>query len=376
MLRLMLFLFPMIHDVKKILQHFMLPGKFIRATVDITGLINDTYIVIYRDEQDIRFILQRINIRVFTKPIEVMANIETILNHQAEKIRSDTEHPDPERGVLQLIMTRSGKSFYADEKGDYWRVYRYIKNTKVFNTVDTEPQAFEAAMAFGRFSRYLSDLDITKMHYTIPDFHNITMRYGKLKKSVEADVVNRKRLCEQEIVFAIDHKHMREPITGLLERKEIPIRVTHNDTKINNVLMDEQSEKGLCVIDLDTVMPGTVLSDFGDMVRTFTNTRKEDDPHIDKVAMRLNIFRALTEGYLSEANRFLEPVEKKHLVYGGKLITLMQGIRNLTDYLMGDVYYKIDYDEHNLHRAQNQFALLKSIEEQEDEMNEVVQRCI
>jgi thiamine kinase-like enzyme len=170
------------------------------------------------------------------------------------------------------------------------------------------------------------------------------------------------------------HEHLTEPITGLLERKEIPIRVTHNDTKINNVLMDEQSEKGLCVIDLDTVMPGTVLSDFGDMVRTFTNTRKEDDPHIDKVAMRLNIFRALTEGYLSEANRFLEPVEKKQLVYGGKLITLMQGIRNLTDYLMGDVYYKIDYEEHNLHRTQNQFALLKSIEEQENEMNEVVQQ--
>jgi len=214
------------------------------------------------------------------------------------------------------------------------------------------------------------------MHYTIPDFHNITMRYGKLKQSVEADVANRKRSCEQEIVFAMGHEHLTEPITGLLERKEIPIRVTHNDTKINNVLMDEQSEKGLCVIDLDTVMPGTVLSDFGDMVRTFTNTRKEDDPHIDKVAMRLNIFRALTEGYLSEANRFLEPVEKKQLVYGGKLITLMQGIRNLTDYLMGDVYYKIDYEEHNLHRTQNQFALLKSIEEQEDEMNEVVQRCI
>ncbi len=353
----------------------MLPGKFIRATADITGLINDTYVVTYRDKQDTRFILQRINIRVFTKPREVMANIETILNYQAEKIRSDTEHPDPERGVLQLIMTRSGKSFHIDDKGDYWRVYRYIENTKVFNTVKTESQAFEAAITFGRFSRYLSDLDVSKIYYTIPDFHNITMRYGKLKQSVEADTANRKKECEKEIAFAMDHEYLIEPITGLLERKEIPIRVTHNDTKINNVLMDEQSEKGLCVIDLDTVMPGTVLSDFGDMVRTFTNTLKEDDPHIDQVAMRLNIFRAFTEGYLQEANQFIEPVEKKHLVYGGKLITLMQGIRNLTDYLMGDIYYKIDYDEHNLHRTQNQFALLKSIEDQEDEMIKLVQQC-
>jgi hypothetical protein len=366
----------MIHDVKNILKHFVLPGKFIRATVDITGLINDTYIVTFRDEQDIRFILQRINIQVFRKPREVMMNIETILNHQAEKIRSDPEHPDPERGVLQLIMTHGGRSYHTDEKGDYWRVYRYIENAKVFNTVDTASQAFEAAITFGRFSRYLSDMDVAKMHYTIPDFHNITMRYGQLKQSVEGDVANRKRSCEKEIVFVMDHEYLTEPSTGLLARKEIPIRVTHNDTKINNVLMDEQSEKGLCVIDLDTVMPGTVLSDFGDMVRTFTNTRKEDDPHIDQVAMRLNIFQALTEGYLEEANRFLEPVEKKHLVYGGKLITLMQGIRNLTDYLVGDVYYKIDYDEHNLHRAQNQFALLKSIEDQEDEMDKVVQRCI
>ncbi len=352
----------------------MLPGKFIRATVDITGLINDTYIVTYREKQDIRFILQRINIRVFTKPIEVMANIETILYHQAKKIRSDQNHFDPNRGILELIITRDGKSYHIDESGDYWRVYRYIENTKVFNTVETESQAFEAAKAFGRFSRYLSDLDVSTMHYTIPDFHNITMRYRKLKQSVEADVANRKSECEQEIAFAMEHENLTEPITGLLERKEIPIRVTHNDTKINNVLMDDQSEKGLCVIDLDTVMPGTVLSDFGDMVRTFTNTVKEDDPHIDQVAMRLNIFRALTEGYLEEAKHFLEPVETMHLVYGGKLITLMQGIRNLADYLMGDVYYKIDYEEHNLHRTQNQFTLLKSIEDQEDEMNRMVQQ--
>ena len=282
----------MIHDIKKILQHFQLPGKFIRATVDITGLINDTYIVTYRDVQDLRFILQRINIRVFTRPREVMANIETILSHQAKKIRADPEHPDHERGVLQLIMTHKGKSFHFDDEGECWRIYRFIEGSKVFNTVETESQAFEAAVTFGRFSRYLSDLDVTKMHYTIPDFHNITMRYRKLKQSIEGDVANRKGECEKEIAFAMDHEYLTEPIAGLLESKGMPIRITHNDTKINNVLMDEKSEKGLCVIDLDTVMPGTVLSDFGDMVRTFTSTVKEDDPHIDQVSMRINMFLA------------------------------------------------------------------------------------
>ncbi|GAI37229.1 unnamed protein product, partial [marine sediment metagenome] len=158
----------------------------------------------------------------------------------------------------------------------------------------------------------------------------------------------------------------------LLKEGKIPVRVTHNDTKINNVLMDRETLKGLCVIDLDTVMPGTVLSDFGDMVRTFTNSVNEDVPDVLKVKMRLNIFRAMAEGYLSEANDFLTPVEKSNLVYGGKLITLMQGIRNLTDYLKGDVYYKINYPEHNLDRTRNQFALLRSIEEQEKHMEEII----
>ena len=362
----------MVHDIKNILKHFALTGKFIKATVNITGLINDTYIITFREKTNIRYILQRINIQVFTKPLEVMENIDAILNHQAKKIRSDQKHPDPKRGILQLILTNTEETNHKDEKGDYWRVYRYIEQTKVFNTADTEKQAYEAAIAFGRFGRYLSDLDVEKIHYTIPDFHNIAMRFMKLKQSIDGNVVGRKRDCKEEIAFALDHEYLTEPITGLLERQEIPIRVTHNDTKINNVLMDEQNEKGLCVIDLDTVMPGTVLSDFGDMVRTFTNSCKEDDPHIDKVKMRLNIFRALSKGYLEEANVFLQPVEKKHLVYGGKLITLMQGIRNLTDYLMGDIYYKIDYEEHNLHRTQNQFALLQSIEEQEGEMQSII----
>jgi thiamine kinase-like enzyme len=358
--------------VKNIIQHFDLPGRFVSATVNITGLINDTYIIICREKDNVRYILQRINIQVFTKPVEVMENIEHILHHQAIKIDRDPDHPDPARGVLKLMKTVKGENYHIDENGDYWRIYPFIENSKVFNIADTEDRAFEAAKAFGRFGRYLSDLDVSLMHYTIPNFHNIEMRYSNLKQAMERDVAGRIKECRDEIAFALNHEHLTEPISRLLKTGELPLRVTHNDTKINNVLMDEESEKGLCVIDLDTVMPGSVLSDFGDMVRTFTNTVKEDDPHIRDVEMRMHIFRALVEGYLEETSTFLQPIELENLVYGGKLITLMQGIRNLTDYLMGDVYYKTDYEEHNLHRTQNQFALLNSIEQNEKEMSSMI----
>ncbi len=362
------------HNTKKILENFRIPGKFISVEVNKTGLINDTYIAVFDDNnQQTGFVLQRINTLVFNKPVEVMANIDLILAHQAKKVMLDPDHPDPKRGLLKLVYTNDERSFYQDEDDNCWRVYYYIENTVDFDMAETEAQAYEAAKMFGRFGNYLSDLDVKQMHATIPDFHNIVKRYEALELSSKKDEVNRKDKCLKEIDFALDRKYLCNIITNLLKDSKIPVRVTHNDTKINNVLMDHETLKGLCVIDLDTVMPGTVLSDFGDMVRTFTNSVNEDVPDVSKVKMRLNIFRAMAEGYLSEANDFLTPVEKSNLVYGGKLITLMQGIRNLTDYLKGDVYYKIDYPEHNLDRTRNQFALIRSIEKQEKKMEEIIE---
>lgn len=362
------------YNIRKILENFRIPGKFISTKVNKTGLINDTYIALYEENnKQTRFILQRINTLVFNKPVEVMANIDLILDHQAKKVVLDPDHPDPKRGVLKLVYAKDGKSFYQDADDNYWRVYSFIDNTVGFNTVESEAQAYEAAKMFGRFGNYLSDLDVKQIHITIPDFHNIVKRYDTLEQSIDKDEVNRKDKCLKEIDFAMDRKYLCNIITNLLKEGKIPVRVTHNDTKINNVLMDSETRKGLCVIDLDTVMPGTVLSDFGDMVRTFTNSVNEDVPDVSKVKMRLNIFRAMAEGYLSEANDFLTPVEKSNLVYGGKLITLMQGIRNLTDYLKGDIYYKINYPEHNLDRTRNQFALIRSIEEQEKKMEEIIE---
>ena len=362
------------YNTRKILENFRIPGKFISTEVNKTGLINDTYIAVYEENnKQTRFILQRINTLVFTKPVEVMANIDLILDHQVKEVMLDPDHPDPKRGVLKLVYTNDERSFYQDTEKNYWRVYSFIDNTIGFDTVESEAQAFEAAKMFGRFGNYLSDLDVKQIHVTIPDFHNIVKRYETLEQSIEKDEVNRVGECGEEIDFVLDRKYLCNIITNLLKEGKIPVRVTHNDTKINNVLMDRETLKGLCVIDLDTVMPGTVLSDFGDMVRTFTNSVNEDVPDVSKVKMRLNIFRAMAEGYLSEANDFLTTMEKSNLVYGGKLITLMQGIRNLTDYLKGDVYYKIDYPEHNLDRTRNQFALLRSIEEQEKKMEEIIE---
>lgn len=362
------------YNIREILENFRIHGKFISTEVNKTGLINDTYFTVFDDNnQQTSFVLQRINTLVFTKPVEVMANIDLILDHQAKKVMLDPDHPDPKRGVLKLVYAKNGKSFYQDADDNYWRVYYLIENTVGFDMAETEAQAFEAAKMFGRFGLYLSDLDVKQMHATIPDFHNIVKRYEALELSSEKDELNRKDKCQTEIDFAMDRKYLCDTITGLLRENKIPVRVTHNDTKINNVLMDRKTRKGLCVIDLDTVMPGTVLSDFGDMIRTFTNSLNEDNPDVLKVKMRLHIFIAMAKGYLSEANSFLTSVEKSHLVYGGKLITLMQGIRNLTDYLKGDVYYKIDYPEHNLDRTRNQFALLRSIEEQEKKMEEIIE---
>jgi hypothetical protein len=361
------------NNVIKVLKNFKIPQKLSSVKTDRTGLINDTYITVFRyKKRQTRFILQRINTLVFTKPIEVMSNIDLILRHQASKILLDTNHPDPRRGILRLVPANNGKTYYHDTSDNYWRVYHFVEGTIGFNTVESESMAYEAAKAFGRFGRYLSDIDVNSIHVTIPDFHNIVKRYDSLELSIKQDSVNRKGNCKAEISFALERKELCNIITSLTGSDQIPLRVTHNDTKINNVLMDELTMKGLCVIDLDTVMPGTILSDFGDMVRTFTPPVNEDEPDISKVTMRMNIFKAMASGYLTEANLFLTPVEKSHLVYGGKLITLMQGIRNLTDYLNGDIYYKTDYPSHNLTRSRNQFALVASIEKKEKKMQEII----
>jgi aminoglycoside phosphotransferase (APT) family kinase protein len=252
----------------------------------------------------------------------------------------------------------------VDAEGGYWRAYRFIEGARAYDTVESSQQAYQAARAFGEFQKMLVDLPAPRLRDTIPDFHNTPKRFVAFEQAVAADESNRAVNARAEIEFAFAH----QPMVGVLLEANLPERITHNDTKFNNVLLDNATGEGLCVIDLDTVMPGLALYDFGDMVRTTTSPAMEDEQDLSQVTMQFPMFEALARGYLSSAGCFLTKEEKTHLAFAGKLITFEQGIRFLTDYLAGDRYYKVHRDRQNLDRCRTQFKLVESIEQQEEQM--------
>jgi aminoglycoside phosphotransferase (APT) family kinase protein len=257
----------------------------------------------------------------------------------------------------------------VDAEGNYWRAYRFVEGASAYDAVESTEQAFQAAKAFGRFQKLLAGLPAPRLHDTIPDFHHTPKRFMALEQAIAADVAGRDLLAKPEIAFAFAH----QSIAGVLLDANLPERVTHNDTKFNNVLLDDATGEGLCVIDLDTVMPGLALYDFGDMVRTTTSPAQEDERDLSRVTMQFPMFEALARGYLSEAGDFLTHAEKQHLVFSGKSIAFEQGVRFLADYLAGDTYYKVHRDGHNLDRCRTQFKLVESIEHQEERMERLVE---
>jgi aminoglycoside phosphotransferase (APT) family kinase protein len=269
---------------------------------------------------------------------------------------------------LTLVPARDGLVYHLDQDGNYWRAYLFIERALTYDAVESPGQAFEAAKAYGRFQKLLADLPGPRLHDTIPDFHNTAKRFAALETAVARDVANRAKFAQREIDFA----RAREPIATLLSGANLPERVTHNDTKFNNVMLDVATGEGVCVIDLDTVMTGLVPYDFGDMVRTTTSPAKEDERDLSRVKMQFPMFEALARGYLTTAD-FLTKAEKQHLAVAGKLITFEIGLRFLTDYLAGDNYFKIHREGHNLDRCRTQFKLVESIEEQEETMNELIE---
>ncbi len=282
---------------------------------------------------------------------------------------SSTDASGFSRRVLTLVPARDGRPYYCDEHGNHWRAYVFIEQARSYDAVETPKQAFEAARAFGRFQELLSDLPSPRLHDTIPDFHHTPKRFAALEKAIAADAANRAKLAAPEIEFA----QRRKAMTGILLAANLPERVTHNDTKLNNVLIDDATGEGVCVIDLDTVMPGVALYDFGDMVRTTTSPAKEDDLDLSKVRMQFRMFEALVRGYLESAGGLLTRDEKRHLAFAGKLITFEIGIRFLADYLAGDLYFRVHRKNHNLDRCRTQFKLVESIEQQEAEMSRLVE---
>ena len=355
------------HDVSAIANQFQIDGEFVGATKYGSGHINDSYCVTFDQAgRPARYLLQRINRGIFKDPIALMENIQRVTSHLASKVSGE---PNRSELVLTLIPAHDGRVWYADADGNYWRTYRFIENAHTYDAVESTGQAFQAAKAFGEFQKLLVDLPAPRLHHTIKDFHHTPKRFMALEQAIAFDVVGRAILAKREIEFAFAH----QSIAGVLLDSNLPERITHNDTKFNNVMLDDVTGEAICVIDLDTVMPGLALHDFGDMVRTATSPAKEDEQDLSKVTMQFSLFEPIVRGYLASAGDFLTKAEKQHLVSSGKLMTFKQGIRFLTDYLQGDAYYKVSRDEHNLDRCRTQFKLLESIQQQEERMDRLVQ---
>ena len=360
------------HDIRLISSQFKIFGDFVSAEPYGTGHINDTYLAIYNQGGAVgRYIHQRINHGVFRNPVGVMENIVRVTQHVQRKL-TGCGVQDLSRRVLTLIPTHSQLPYYLDPAGNYWRTYVFVEGAQSYDAVKNVEQAYRVAYAFGFFQKMLEDFPPPRLHETIPDFHNTPKRFAAFEKAIEADRCNRAKSASREIEFVFERKKITELLIGLQKGGEILERVTHNDTKLNNVLIDNKSGEGLCIIDLDTVMPGLSLYDFGDMVRTTTSPALEDEKDLSKVYMQMPMFEALAKGYLTAIGDSLTKTERKYLAFSGKLITFEIGIRFLTDYLEGDIYFTVHRDGHNLDRCRTQFKLVESIEQQEERMNRLV----
>ena len=354
------------YDFRKILQFYGLHPESTTITEFLQGHINDSFIIDVRD--NCSYFLQRINHHVFRDPEALIGNLAKVNNAMNTHFgRENNPYP-------QILQNPNKKYFYLDEQGNYWRMMEFVPESRSYNICINAEVAREGAAAFGKFQLVMNTEDPAEYTPTIPDFHHLGKRISMLEEAIKADKFNRCGEASAEITFALDRKHYAPELDALIRSGDVPVRVTHNDTKLNNVLFEKQSIKHICVVDLDTVMPGTVLYDYGDMVRTFTSPVEEDEPDAEKVVFRKEIFEALTRGYLGELSDSLSDGEKENLLFGGKIMLLMIGIRFLTDFLEGDHYFKTSRQEHNLDRAKNQFALLKQLEEREEELQNIIKK--
>jgi len=351
---------------------FVVDGRLAAVEPFIGGHINDSFLLTYRRKDGrSRFLLQRINDDVFPAPALVMDNIQRVTNHIKEKLKPPGSDCASRR-VLTLVPTLEDEPFCRDDANSCWRLYRFIEDTRICETAETPEQAEQAGRAFGTFQRLLSDFPGPRLHETIPDFHNTPLRFEALERAVRADSHNRAAAAHGEIERARRHSSLAGVLLDLRQRGGIPERIVHNDAKISNVLFDRTTGESLCVVDLDTVMPGLALYDFGDMVRSMTSAAAEDETDMSRIDVRISLFEALARGYLEAASAFLTPTERANLVTAGKLITLEQGVRFLTDFLGGDTYYKTQRPNHNLERCRTQFKLVESIERHEARMDRFV----
>ncbi len=335
------------------------------------GHIGDTFLVIIGDgEQKKRYILQRKNHEIFKETCSLIENIDKVTSFLRKKIIANGGNPD--RETLTLVPTRDGKNYYVDSIGCFWVLNLFIEDSICLEQVEKPEDFYESAVAFGYFQSLLSDYPAETLSETIPNFHNTPVRYEAFLKAVEEDSCGRKANVQPEIEFVINHKDDMSVAMQLLAEGKLPLRVTHNDTKLNNIMLDKDTKKGICVIDLDTVMPGLSIFDFGDSIRFGANTAVEDELDLSKVSLSLELFEVYTKGFLTGCKGSLTELEKKMLPMGAKIMTLECGMRFLTDYLQGDTYFKIHREKHNLDRCRTQFALVADMEKKWDKMQEIV----
>lgn len=354
----------------EVLHSFCIGGQVLRVKEYGEGHINASYRVEMSDGGV--YLLQRINTRIFPRPDLLMENISKVTDYLREQIL--LRGGDPERETLRAIPARSGALYEQDEEGRVWRLYRFIPHTVTYQSFQ-DPRIFQnAGEAFGRFLSDLSQYPAEDLHEVIPDFHHTAKRYERLREAARRNICGRREGVEQELAFAEEHKALYGRIVDALAEGRLPLRVTHNDTKVNNVLMDEETGRGVCVVDLDTVMPGSCLYDFGDAIRFGAATAPEDTEDPERMGLDLGLFEAFSVGYLQGAQGKLMEAERRMLPLGALLMTLESGIRFLTDYLEGDTYFRIHRPEHNLQRCRAQFALAADMERKMEKMQAIVNR--
>ena len=353
-------------DIKDIISRF---GIDKNATAYGDGHINDTYLI---EASPYKYILQKINTAVFKNPAQLMENIERVSLFMAEEIKKDGG--DPLRETVALVKTDDGENLVETEDHEFYRMYYFVEDTVTYQSADTPERFYNAAKAFGAFQKRLAGFPADKLYEIIPDFHNTVKRFEDFSLAVEKDMLGRKKDAMPEIKFALERKNLTGIITGAIEKGEIPLRVTHNDTKLNNVLFDKKTGEAICVIDLDTVMPGSLLYDFGDGIRYGASSAAEDEKDLDKVFCRLDYFEAFAKGFLEEMGGIITEKETEYLPVSAQIIAYELGMRFLGDYLNGDIYFKTRYPSQNLDRARTQFKLVSDMENKKDAMTEIVRR--
>ena len=361
------------NKVHEAIDGFKLPGELKECIRYGSGHINDTYRLTYETPKGTkRYILQRMSKSIFKKPVELMENVSGVTAWLRKKIIENGG--DPERETLTLVKSNDGLPYFVDSTGEYWRVYLFIEGATCYDAVKDDNDFYQSAVAFGHFQRLLADYPAETLHETIKDFHNTPDRLEKFKKAVAEDICGRAASVQKEIDFILEREELTHALYDLQLDGRLPLRVTHNDTKLNNIMIDDKTGKAICVIDLDTVMPGFAANDFGDSIRFGASTAVEDEQDLSKVSCDLHLFEVYTKGFIEGCGDALTDLELDLLPMGAILMTFECGIRFLTDHLEGDHYFRIHREGHNLDRARTQLVLVKDMEEKLPQMNEVINK--